>query len=208
MDSEPVRPSAVVFDIGNVLIEWDPVKVYGPLIPDPEERAAFFTRTGLHEMNREIDLGAPFAETVARTAAAHPADAALIQVWERRWIDMASPSIPGSVALLEDLRALGVPVFALSNFGVETFERARRAYPFLDLFDARFISGHLRVMKPDPGIYEILEAETGHRGTALFFADDSAANVAAARARGWQAHLFEGAVGLVEALRVRGLVVD
>ncbi|MEO1000540.1 MAG: HAD-IA family hydrolase [Pseudomonadota bacterium] len=197
------RAEAVVFDIGNVLIEWDPAKVYGPLLPDPE---AFFARTGLHEMNLAVDRGRPMGEAVAERATAHPADADLIALWESRWAEMARPAIPGSVALLEALRGRGVPVYALSNFGAETFEVARGMYPFLDLFDGRVISAHHRTIKPEARIYEILEEMAGRRGGGLFFTDDRADNIAAAAARGWQTHLFDGPEGLAAALRNAGLL--
>lgn len=202
----PPRPvTAVVFDIGNVLIEWNPARLYDPLL-GPEGRARLFAEVDLDGMNRAIDLGAPFAETVAATAARHPRWAAAIRLWHDRWIEMASPAIPHSVRLMRALRARGVPVFALSNFGNASFEIGRAHYPFLDEFDARFLSGRLGVVKPDPAIYAALETATGVAPAELFFVDDRAANIAAANARGWQTHLFEGPAGLATALVAAGLV--
>lgn len=197
--------AAVVFDIGNVLLEWDPARLYDPLL-GPAARARLFAEVDLDGMNRAIDLGAPLRATVEATAARHPGWAAAIRLWHDRWIEMASPAIDHSVRLLRALRARGVPVFALSNFGNDSFAIARARYPFLDEFDALFLSARLGVMKPDPAIYAELERSTGIAPERLFFTDDRDANVASARARGWRAHLFDGAAGLAAALVATGLL--
>lgn len=202
-----MKPEAIVFDIGNVLLNWDPDQLYAKLIPDPVARQAFHARTGTFAMNVEIDRGAPFRETVYDLAARHPADAALIRAWHDRWIEMAAPLIDESCAILRALRASGVPVFALSNFGTESFAQAEIAYPVLKEFDRRFISGHMGVIKPDAAIYAALEAETGLEGPALFFTDDSAANIEAAGARGWQTHVFTSSGNLAESLKSLGFVL-
>lgn len=197
--------AAVVFDIGNVLIEWDPARLYDPAL-GAAGRARLFAEVDLDGMNRAIDLGAPLRATVEATAARHPAWAAAIRLWHDRWIEMASPAIDHSVRLMRALRARGVPVFALSNFGTDSFAIARAHYPFLDEFDALFLSGRLGVTKPDAAIYAALEAATGVAPRQLLFVDDRDANVAAARARGWRAHLFEGAAGWAAALVAAGLL--
>lgn len=199
------RPEAVVFDIGRVLIEWDPLKLYGPLLPEAE-RARLFAEADLHAMNLAIDAGAPFRETVEATAARHPAWAPLIRLWHDRWIEMARPAIPGSVRLMRALRARGVPVFALSNIGAGPFALACAHHPFLAEFDHAVLSGPARLTKPDPRLYARLEAETGIAPGRLIFADDTAANVAAARARGWQAHHFHSPEGWAAALVAAGLL--
>jgi len=199
------RPEAVVFDIGEVLVQWNPEGFYDRSIGAPARRALFGT-VDLHAMNARIDLGAPLHETVEAEARRHPRYADHIRMWASHWLEMASPDIPASARLLRSLRGRGVPVFALSNFGRETFEIARRAYPVLAEFDAAFVSGHLHIVKPDPAIYERLEADTGVAPERLFFTDDRPENVAAARARGWQAHLFERPEGLARCLVEAGLL--
>ncbi|MBC7157977.1 MAG: HAD family phosphatase [Rhodobacteraceae bacterium] len=196
---------AVVFDIGNVLVEWCPERVYDPVV-GPEGREHLLHTLGLHAMNEAVDAGAPFAESVAALAARHPAHAAHILMWRDRWDAMFAPAIDGSVALLRGLRARGVTLFALSNFGAETFARAEAMYPFLTEFDRRYISAHLRLIKPDPAIYAHVEADCGLPPESLFFIDDRADNIAAARARGWQGHVFEGAGPLAAELVARGLL--
>lgn len=199
------RPGAVVFDIGRVLIEWEPARFFEALL-GPEESARLFAEVDLAGMNEAVDLGAPFRETVEATAARYPQWEGVIRLWHDRWIELASPAIPGSVRLLEALKARGVPVFALSNFGLEPFEIARARYPFLDLFDRRFLSGRLGLMKPDPRIYALVEAETGLPPGRLLFTDDRADNIAAAAARGWRTHLFDGPEGFARRLAAEGLL--
>lgn len=200
---------AVVFDIGNVLVEWNPQRVFDRLI-GRGRREALFAAVDLEGMNREVDLGRPMEAAVEALAARHPEHAAEIRLWSAHWLEMVSPAIDGSVALLMALRRAGVPVCALSNFGDDTFARAERAYPFLRAFDARFISGRLGVMKPDPRIYALLERDTGHAPERILFIDDRPENIAAAEARGWRGHLFtgpaEGPARLAERLVAEGLL--
>lgn len=180
---------AVVFDIGNVLIEWRPERHYDRHMPR-SEREEMFAELDLHAMNDAIDRGAPFRETVYEFAQLHPRWSAQIRLWHDDWLEMAAPAIGHSLSLLRALRARGVPVFALSNFGIGTFEIASKAYPFLHEFDRAFISGHLGIAKPDAEIYARLEAESGLSGAQLLFTDDRADNIAVAQQRGWKTHLF------------------
>lgn len=196
---------AVVFDIGNVLLRWDPHGFYDRVI-GAERRRALWGAVDLEAMNLRSDAGEDIADLVAETAAAHPAHAGDIRRWHDDWLQMAGPVIEETAGMLRALRARGMPCFALSNFGVRTLAMADAAYPELADFDRRFISGALRMMKPDPAIYAHVETETGIAPQHLFFTDDSPANIAAARARGWQVHLFEGPRGLSERLRAEGLL--
>lgn len=198
---------AVVFDIGNVLIEWNPERFYDAEV-GPARRRAMFAAVDLHGMNDRVDRGAVWADEVAATALAHPAFAAEIALWRDRWIEMARPVIPRSVRLLAALRARGVPCFALTNFGRETWAHAQPHYPFLGTFDRAFVSGHLRLAKPDAAIYAAVEREGGVAPDRLLFADDRAENVGAAAARGWRTHLFEGPEGLARRLMAEGLLSE
>jgi 2-haloacid dehalogenase len=198
---------AVVFDIGNVLIEWQPERHYDRVIGETRRRE-MFAAVDLHAMNDGVDRGEHFPTKVSKTAAAYPEFAAEIQRWHDDWLHMASPEIPHSVRLLRALRAKGIPVFALSNFGVETFALACETYPFLNEFDQRYISGHMGVIKPDPKIYQMLEDDCGLYPDRLLFTDDRADNIAAADARGWKTHLFTGADGWAAKLIELGLLTE
>ena len=198
---------AVVFDIGNVLIEWQPERYYDATIGEARRRA-MFAEVDLHGMNDRVDLGEGFREVIYATAEEYPAWRAEIRDWHDNWIRLATPAIPHSVSLLRALRAKGVPVFAPTNFGVESFAYARTQYDFLNEFDREFVSGHLRCIKPDPRIYAAVEEGSGLSGASLLFADDRLDNIAAARARGWNAHHFDGPEGWAAALVSHGLLTE
>ena len=198
---------AVVFDIGNVLIEWQPERYFDRLLGE-RRRQALFAEVDLHGMNERVDRGEDFHDEVYALAERYPHWRDAIRHWHDHWIELASPEIPKSVALLRSLRARGVPVFALSNFGIGTFAAAEESYPFLKEFDRRFISGHMGVIKPDAEIYERLEAESGVAPERLLFTDDREDNIAAAAARGWQVHLFEGPEGWERSLIAHGLLPE
>ena len=155
-------PKAVVFDIGNVLLRWQPEAFY-------------------------------------ELAARHPAHAEAVRMWHDNWLEMTQPTIPHSVDLLRALGARGIPVFALSNFGIGTFEIAEQEYPFLAEFDWRYVSGDLREIKPAPEIYAILERYSGLSGADLIFA---------AQARGWKTHLFDHPAGWAARPVAEGLLSE
>lgn len=185
---------AVIFDIGNVLIEWNPERHYDAVLGEARRRE-MFAAVDLHGMNDRVDCGADFRETVTACAAQYPEFHDEIMMWYFDWIKMAAPAIPQSVALLRRLRAGGIPVFALTNFGRESFEFAETQYPFLTEFDKAYVSGRLGCGKPQSLIYEIVEADCGISPERLLFTDDRHDNIKTAKRRGWQTHLFEGAGG-------------
>ena len=197
----------MIFDIGNVLIEWQPERFYDRAI-GRQRRTEMFEAVDLHGMNDRVDRGEVFADVVMEVAEATPDWAPEIRMWHDRWIEMAAPVIDHSVRLLRALRRGGVPVFALSNFGRETFEIGVANYPFLEEFDRRYISGHMGVIKPEPEIYAMVEEDCGVPPGGLLFADDRADNIEAAAARGWQTHLFEGPEGLAARLVAEGLLTE
>ncbi|WP_281857561.1 HAD family hydrolase [Litoreibacter halocynthiae] len=196
---------AVIFDIGNVLIEWQPERFYDSAIGE-NRRKAMFAEVDLHGMNDKVDLGGPFKETIYEAAEAYPKWRDEIRMWHDHWIEMASPTIDHSVKLLRALRSKSVPVFALSNFGIGSFDYAETVYSYLGEFDRRYISGHMQVIKPDPKIYQMLEDDCGLAPETLLFADDRADNIDMALSRGWKAHLFENPQGWADCLVSHGLL--
>jgi 2-haloacid dehalogenase len=200
-------PEAVVYDIGNVLVEWNPERFYDARY-GAEARSRLFAETEILSMNERIDAGAPFRQTVHALADATPLWAEHIRLWHDHWSEMFQPAIEGSVVLLRRLRAKGVPVFALTNFGIETFALAESVYAFLSEFDRRYVSGHLGIIKPDAAIYAAVEQDCGVEPEALLFTDDRPENVAAAAARGWQTHLFDGPLGWSRKLVEVGLLTS
>ncbi|MEZ5798239.1 MAG: HAD family phosphatase [Paracoccaceae bacterium] len=199
------RPQAVIFDIGNVLIRWQPEAHYDARI-GPARRRAFFDTVPIHQVNVEIDRGAPFLASLQALADAYPDWRDEILIWHDDWLQMVRPEIVETVATLRALKARGLPVHALTNFGDETFELARRNYPFLNLFDRAFVSARMRLIKPDPAIYAAVEQATGLPPDGLLFVDDRPENTDAAAARGWQVHHFTGWRGWSERLVAAGLL--
>jgi 2-haloacid dehalogenase len=202
-----LQPQAVIFDIGNVLIEWNPERFYDSRLGE-DKRRAMFAAVDLHAMNDRIDAGALFRETIYETAAAHPEWKTEVRWWFDHWIDMASPRIEHSIALLRALRAKGVPVFALTNFGIHSFAFAQTQYDFLSEFDRAYVSGHMGVIKPDPQIFAMVEQDCGLAPDRLIFADDRPDNIAAAAARGWRVHQFTAPAGWARRLVDEGLLTE
>lgn len=198
---------AVIFDIGNVLIEWQPERYYDRVIGE-DRRRAMFEAVDLHGMNDKVDKGGAFKQTIYDTAKAHPDWQDEIRQWHDNWIELANPVIPHSVSLLRRLRQKGIPVFALTNFGIESFAYAETQFDFLGEFDRRYISGHMGVTKPDPEIYRMVEDDCGIAPERLLFADDRHDNIATAEARGWNGHLFDGPLGWADRLVTEGLLTQ
>ena len=203
--SDVSPPKWVVFDIGRVLVEWEPDRLYAKLIADADNRANFFARTNLSAVNSEADRGGDLKGRIAALAELYPEDAHLILPWWDQWSQMCHAPIHQTEAFLRRLRQAGTPVCALSNFSNDTFDIARELYPVLKEFDAEVISGLEGVTKPDPLIYMLVEQRTGASGAELFFMDDIQENVEAAQARGWRTHLFDGWDGLAAKLPEVGL---
>ncbi len=199
--------NAVVFDIGNVLIEWQPERFYDAEIGE-DRRRAMFAEVDLHGMNELVDQGQPFIETIYATAEQYPAWRAEVRMWHDRWIELAQPVIEHSVRLMKALQARGTPVFSLTNFGVESYAYAATHYGFLNAFDRDFISGHMKITKPSAQIYQMLEEASGLSGPELIFTDDRPDNIFAASERGWKTHLFEHPQGWADRLVAEGLLTE
>jgi 2-haloacid dehalogenase len=200
-----LQPQAVIFDIGNVLTRWQPEAFYDRVI-GKDRRRALFAAVDLHGMNDRIDEGALFRETIYDWAEAYPEWRPEIRMWYDRWIELASPRIDGAIALQRALRAKGVPVFALTNFGRYSFEEAVPQLDFLQDFDRRYVSGEMGVIKPDPRIYAMVEEDCGLAPESLLFTDDRADNITAAARRGWRTHQFESWQGWAARLVAEGLL--
>ena len=200
----PVK--AVVFDLGGVLIDWDPRYLYRKLLDDEAAVEEFLATVCTPEWNAEQDRGRPFAEGVAELVVRHPAHAAAITAYHERWPEMLGGDIAGTVELLAELRAAGVPVYALTNWSAETFGIARERFEFLEWFDGVLVSGEERMIKPDPAIFRLLLDRFGLDPGATFYIDDSPANVAAADRIGFDAVRFTSPAQLRRDLEARGLL--
>jgi 2-haloacid dehalogenase len=202
----PERPTAVVFDIGRVLFDWNLRYLFEKLIDDPTELDWFLAHVVTEEWHFQSDGGRPLAEMVPELQARHPEKAWLIDAYAERFLETLPHPIPGTHELARRLAERGVPLYALTNFGAEFWARFRATQPLFALFEDVIVSGEERVAKPDPRIYAITEVRSARAPGELFFVDDNPANVAAAAARGWRAHLFTGAASLERELAGHGLL--
>jgi 2-haloacid dehalogenase len=187
------RPTQVIFDLGGVLIDWNPRYLYrGMFAGDEAGMERFLAEVCSPEWNLMLDAGRSFAEAVAELGERHPPERERIVAYHQRWLEMVAGPIPGTVAVLEELAAAGVPLWALSNWSAETFALVRDDpnYAFLRHFRTIFVSGELGLVKPDPAIYRHALAAIGSPATDCLFIDDAPKNVAAAAALGIHAHLF------------------
>jgi 2-haloacid dehalogenase len=197
---------AVVFDLGGVLIDWDPRYLYRKLLADEAAVEEFLATVCTPEWNAEQDRGRPFAEGVAELVERYPAHAAAITAYHERWPEMLGGDISGTVELLAELRAAGVPLYALTNWSAETFAIARERFQFLDWFDGVLVSGEERMIKPDPAIFQLMVERFGLDPGSTFYVDDSAANVEAAGRLGFDAVRFTSPGQLRRDLAARRLL--
>ncbi|MEM7337997.1 MAG: HAD family phosphatase [Actinomycetota bacterium] len=197
----------VVFDLGNVLIPWDRRRLYAKLIDDDAELDHFLDTVLTMDVNASLDRGTPIQEVVDALIARHDrAYHDLIQAFADRWPETVDHAIAGSVELLEALVDGGVPCYALSNWGRDTFELVEARYPFLQRFAGRVISGYEGVVKPEPEIFELLCDRYGFAPRQALFIDDSSANITAAEQLGFAVHLFTDPPSLRRDLVARGLL--
>jgi len=199
--------AAVIFDLGGVLIDWDPRHLYRSLF-DGDEAAMerFLAEVTTPAWNLEQDGGRPWSDALELLIAEHPDRRDLIVAYRERWTEMLGGPIEGTVEVLADLRRAGVRLAALTNWSAETFPVARERYPFLAWFETIVVSGEEGIVKPDPRIFALILERTGFRADATVFIDDSAANVAAAAALGFATIRFRDPPALRRELEAHGLL--
>lgn len=199
--------SAVVFDLGGVLIDWNPDYLYGQLIPDVHERERFLSTICTPEWNHEMDAGRSVPESVAALALVHPEYSDLIAAWWTRWPEMLGSEFTDTLQLAQHLSQGGVPLYALTNFASDTWPMAVARFPFLSsLFDGVVVSGDEKVAKPDRAIFELARDRFGLDPLETAFIDDKKLNVEAARNVGFRSHHFTSAARLSVWFADKGLV--
>lgn len=188
---------AVVFDLGGVLIDWDPRRLYRALFDGDEDKVTWFLDSiCTAEWNDRQDAGRSLAEATAERTRLFPDWREAIAAYYGRWIEMIVGRVPGTSAILERLKAQGTRVFALSNWSAETFPRVRDDYPELRLFERTFLSGEHRVTKPDPRFFQIALSAIELPASRIAFIDDKPVNVLAAQKLGMHGLHFTGAAAL------------
>jgi len=197
----------VVFDLGGVLIDWNPRHLYRKLSSDPAAIENFLTEVCPHSWNEEHDRGQPFAEGIAARVKLFPRHEAWIRAYFERWPEMLAGDIPGTVEVLREIHETGRHrLYALSNWSAETFPHATARFPFLQLFKTVLVSGQEKMMKPDPRFFGLLKERHGVDFSRAVFIDDVEKNIAAARALGFQAVRFTDPASLRRELRALGVL--
>ena len=200
------NPTQIVFDVGNVLIEWDPRHLYRKLFDDHEKMEWFLETVFTMDMNRECDRGLLFADAVAQATARHPDWHAEIKAFDERWPEMVPGPIAGTVDLLTEIRRKQIPNHAITNFSHEKFALARQRFDFLNGFGVTIVSGEEQMLKPDTAIYNLFLHRAQAQAPDCVFIDDTLANVQAAQDVGMHAIHFKNPDDL--RLRLRGLGFD
>jgi 2-haloacid dehalogenase len=197
-----------VFDLGGVLIDWNPRHLYRTLFPgDDEAMERFLAEICTPAWNAQLDAGRPWPAAIEELTGRYPESRDLIAAYRERWEEMLGGPIEASVVILDELVEAGVTTYALTNWSAETFPIARARYPFLSRFRGIVVSGELGIIKPDPRIFLHLLDTFDLRPEATVFIDDSDANVEAAREIGLRAIRFHDPPGLRRELRAQGLPV-
>jgi 2-haloacid dehalogenase len=197
----------IVFDIGKVLIHYDPNLPFQRIIPDPGERAEFFATICTHDWNIEQDRGRSWTEAEDLLIDEFPEYEAKIRAFRQHWAEMVPHAYEDSVAVMTGLIEAGHDVTMLTNFAADTFAEARKMYPFLNAPRGVTVSGEVGLIKPDVAIYERHAKDFALEPAWTVFIDDSLPNVEGARAAGWKAVHFTGAEKLKADLQGLGVRV-
>ncbi len=197
----------VLFDLGNVVVDWDPMRLYRQVFGTDAEARRFCDEVCTLDWHLAHDLGTPMAENRAPLIARYPRHEAAITAWDTRWLDMFHGYVPGVPALIARLEERRVPLFGLSNIPAEKADETFDAFPMIRVLRDVIVSGAEGIAKPDPRIYEIAHQRMGAPDPAdVLFIDDRSNNIEAAVAHGFSGHLFRDATGLEAALMAHGLL--
>ncbi|MBI3708313.1 MAG: HAD family phosphatase [Proteobacteria bacterium] len=207
MGAQQTNRHVVVFDLGGVLIDWNPRFLYRKLFNGDEAAMEHFLATVCTEAwNEEQDAGRSFADGAAALVAHHPDKAELIQAFGRRFDEMIPGAVAGTVAIAAELKRRGVPLYAITNWSAETFPPQRQRFEFLSWFEGIVVSGLEGVIKPDPRIFRILLDRYRIAPDTAVFIDDAAKNAAAATAQGLHGIHFRAPEQLRRELELLGLL--
>lgn len=196
----------VVFDVGNVIVRWDPRTLYSKIFPDPVERDWFLANVCTSAWHVRHDAGVTFVENRAPLIEQFPEQEAAIVAWGERFEEMFSGPIPETEAAIEALAARGVPMLGLTNMSAETSEATFAMSRVFRHLQHIVVSGEVGLLKPDPRIFALTAERAGLAPAELLFVDDSQANTAAAAACGYDVHRFDDPAALTPALKARGLL--
>jgi 2-haloacid dehalogenase/putative hydrolase of the HAD superfamily len=199
-------PKAVLFDVGNVMVSWNPRTLYSKLIPDPAELDRFLAEVCPMSWHAQTDVGRTFADNIAERIAVYPDHEALIRAWWDRWPEMFSGAIPETEAVIEDLYSRGVPMHGLTNMSIESWPMVQAMSPAFRRLDIVVVSAEERLMKPDPAIFTVVCDRTGLAPSDMLFVDDSLPNIETAARLGFHVHHFTDPAAFRPQLEAFGLL--
>jgi len=192
----------IIFDYGNVLLEWNPRHLYHRYFPnDSEGMERFLQEVNFSDWNLQLDKGRPFVEGIALLSQQFPQYSHLIQAFHDNWTDSVGDPVAGTVDILKRLKKAGYALYGLSNWSAETFPYMRQKHDFFDLFDDMVISGEVGHVKPDPEIFQILLDKIGRPASECLFIDDALSNIDQARKMGFATVQFQSSEQLESRLR-------
>jgi|SRR6186713_1661243 len=197
----------VVFDLGGVLVDWNPEYLYRDLLPNEAERRWFLTNVCTLDWNEEQDAGRSLSEGTEFLVERFPDHAASIRAFYGRWKEMLGGPIHETVEIFRQLKfGSGLKLYALTNWSAETFPIALELYDFLHWFDGRLVSGEEKIRKPEKAIYELLIKRFGIDPARAVYVDDNIRNVIPARELGFHGIHFQSPAQFSMALEVLGLL--
>ncbi|MGE5442658.1 MAG: HAD family hydrolase [Bacteroidota bacterium] len=202
--------TAVIFDVGGVLIDWNPRHLYRKLFAGDGDDAMewFLAEVCTPEWNLQQDAGRPFAEAVAELTRRFPEHAELIAAYDTRWEEMVRGAHDETIEIVRELKTQGTPLYCLTNFSAEKFPSMRRRFDVFDLFDGIVVSAEIGMVKPDPAAYRYLVERFGLEASSCLFVDDVEANVEAAASIGMQAVRYLSSRQLRRDMRMRGVLAS
>jgi len=200
------KPRALLWDVGNVIVRWNPRTLFAKIFKEPAELDGFLLHVCTMDWHGETDRGLSFADNIARLTPLHPHYAEQIAAWWDRWPEMFSGSIAETEGVMDELAARGVPQFGLTNMSLEAWPDVQAMSPAFRHFQDVIVSAVEGTIKPERRIYEIALQRTGLAPADLLFVDDNAANIAAADAMGFHTHLFTDPAALRPMIQAHGLL--
>jgi len=196
----------IIFDLGGVLIDWNPQHLFRKIFPDQEEMDFFLRAVCSPEWNAQLDRGYPFKVAIAELTAEHPEYTDQINAYFDRWDEMIPGSFPETVKILKEIKDAGYPLVGLSNWSGETLPRVAHQFEFLNWFDPLVLSGEVEMVKPDPDIYLYLLKEINREPGECIFIDDSEVNIQTAEKLGFEGIHFSSPQQLRDRLNQLGIL--
>ena len=198
--------NAVVFDVGGVLIDWDPRYLYRKIIAEEATMERFLAEVCTPQWHSQHDVGASYADTIPALVAANPEWETEVRAWSERFAEMYGGSFDGTVALLRDLHEREIPLFASTNWGAESWAAITARYEFFGWFDGALVSGEVGIAKPDPAFFDLLVETFSLEPETTLYVEDNVTNLQAAGRRGFATHAFVSPGALAADLRRLGLI--